>query len=73
MTSAYTISMTHLTIIHTSPDGQKNDINASGEPCTTTDELRSYIGELLSERCIDEQTSSALIAELDLEIECAAC
>lgn len=35
-----------LTVIAIAPDGNHNDLNADGEPCTTPDDLRSFICEL---------------------------
>ena len=48
--------------------GQISDMNAEGEPITTTDELIDFIHELYMQKAYDEQEEAALTEQAhDLE------
>ena len=44
--TTYRVDLGDLTVLATYPSGETYDLNADGEPCTSTDDLRALITEL---------------------------
>ena len=58
----YAINLAALTIIATDETGESYDLNASGEPCVSADDLRAFVAELHNQGAYDAATRDALLA-----------
>jgi hypothetical protein len=62
---AYKLDLAHLTVLRTDEDGEVFDLNADGEPCTTMDDLRTFIVELCTQGFYNAATRDALLDEAE--------
>ena len=62
--TTYKISIDDLTVLATDEHGQVDNLNATGEPCTTLGDLRHFVCELHAEGAYDADTRDALLAEI---------
>lgn len=62
----YAVDMKNLTVIATDDSGEAFDLNAGGEPCVTTSDLRDFIVQLHGERAFDVDTMRELLNDVGL-------
>lgn len=61
--NTYFLDLDALTVIRADEHGEHHDLNG-GEPCTSNDELRAFIGELHSNGYFDAEVAERLAAAL---------
>ena len=59
--TTFTVDHDSLTVIATDEAGEHHDLNATGEPCATLDELRDFIGELCEQGFFDANSRNELL------------
>lgn len=64
MTTSYTIDHDDLTVTVTQDNGERDDLNATGEPCQTLDDLRDFVRELHDQGAYDAETRDRLLADI---------
>ena len=63
-TLSYSIDARRLTIVATDKFGERFDLNATGTPCETLDELRAYVHELFAQGAFDAAERDRLLASV---------
>ena len=64
-TYRHTVSLSDLTVYATDTDtGEVTDLNASGEPCTSPADLRSFVRELRAAGAYGRDVEAELLADL---------
>ncbi len=63
----YTLSLEYMTVLRITSAGEVIDLNATGDKCSTVEELRSFIRVLHAVDCIDADQMAELLAELTIE------
>lgn len=59
---SYRIDLARLTVIRTDRFGEDHDLNASGDPCATIDDLRVFVAELAAQDFFGADVADSLIA-----------
>ena len=70
-----TYTLRDLTVIATDGYGEETDLNATGEPCRTVDDLRAFVAEMCEQGLYGEDVRDALIAKIEpatVSCECGA-
>ncbi len=62
--TTYSLDLAALTVLATDAAGETFDLNASGLPCATVDDLAAWIRELHEQGAYDADTRDALLSEL---------
>ena len=69
----YRIDPSALTVIVTHDDGEDFDLNAEGQPCADTMELRHFVRELMNQGAYDDEQAGYLLSQIvDIDEAAAA-